>query len=326
MDIPHRRFFLSARFDTILLAICAAGMLSGCSIAMALNGHADPDFSHVQVGSRQEDIQRELGKPVATSERGNGMREETYKYEIGNSHNPGRATVYGYVLLATLGIAEPILSLIELFQGSDEETRVVYDGSNRALEISGYRPPAASAALVAAQEAQQSFHKYSSSSNNGEAHPTRLENPDTVVSAVDLKLKDLVGRLASRMRSEGITRVAVLPVQDASGKDNLAFGNYLTEKLTVKLHEENVGKVIERTQLTKVTQEIAQTHAGAFDEGSVMRIGKLLGVEAVVTTIFADVGQASIEVTSKLVRVETGEILGAGSTALSRSSVERMLR
>lgn len=325
MNDSCQRYALIDLFRTALFGICAMGMLSGCSITMALNGHLDPDFSHVQVGSSQEEIQHELGKPVATSDRTDGRREETYQYEIGNSHNPGRATVYGYVLLLTFGVAEPILSLIEVFQGSDEETRVVYDRNNKAVEISGYRPPAASAALIAAQEAQSKFHKYSAGSSNGEEQLGHLENAEVILSSVDAKLKELASRLALRMREEGITRVAVLPVQDTSGRENGAFGNYLTEKLTVKLHEENVGKVVERTQLTRVTQEIVQTHAGAFDEGSVMRIGKLLGVEAVVTTIYADLGQSSIDVTSKLVRVETGEIVGAGTTALPRSAVQRML-
>lgn len=325
MNTSRQGSSITDHFGPVIWGICAISLLSGCSIAMALNGHPDPDFSHVQAGSTQEEIQHELGVPVTSVDRGNGRREETYRYEIENSHNPGRATVYGYVLLATIGIAEPILSLIEVFQGSNEETRVVYDENNRAVDISGYRPPAASAALLAAQEAQAAIQKSSASSSNGQGQSTRSENPDSVVASVDVKLKELAIRLGSRMREEGIARVAVLPAQDTSGKENQALGNYLTEKLTVKLHEEKVGKVIERTQLTRVTQEIAQTHGGAFDEGSVMRIGKLLGVEAVVTTIYADLGQSSIEITSKLVRVETGEILGASAAVVPRSAVERMI-
>jgi hypothetical protein len=74
-----------------------------------------------------------------------------------------------------------------------------------------------------------------------------------------------------------------------------------------------------------MTQELSLTHSGSFDEESAMRIGNLLGVEAVVSTLYADVGQSSIEVNSKIVRVETGEILGVGTTALPRVAVERML-
>jgi hypothetical protein len=74
-----------------------------------------------------------------------------------------------------------------------------------------------------------------------------------------------------------------------------------------------------------MTQELALTHSGSFDEESAMRIGNLLGVEAVVTTLYADVGHSSIEVNSKVVRVETGEILGVGTTAFPRVAVERML-
>jgi len=114
-------------------------------------------------------------------------------------------------------------------------------------------------------------------------------------------------------------------VRDALGNESQALGSYLTEKLTAKLHEENVARIVERSQLAKVTQELYLTHTGGFDEDSAMNIGNLLGVEAVVSTLYADLGASSIEVNSKLVHVETGEILGVGTTALPRSAIERML-
>ena len=56
-----------------------------------------------------------------------------------------------------------------------------------------------------------------------------------------------------------------------------------------------------------------------------MNIGHLLGVEAVVTTLYADLGSSSLDVTSRIVRVETGEILGVGTVILPRGALERLL-
>lgn len=75
-----------------------------------------------------------------------------------------------------------------------------------------------------------------------------------------------------------------------------------------------------------VTNELALNYSGNFDESTVMKIGKLLGTEAVVTTSYADLGQLTIEVNSTLLSVETGEILGVGTAALPRNALERMLR
>jgi hypothetical protein len=88
---------------------------------------------------------------------GEGKSEVTYSYQVGNSPNPGRSAVNGYIDLYTLGLAEPILTIIELIQGDDVETRVVYGPDLRAIEIRGYTPPAPSAELKAAQEEQDKY-------------------------------------------------------------------------------------------------------------------------------------------------------------------------
>jgi hypothetical protein len=67
---------------------------------------------------------------------------------MGNSPNTGRAWVNFYVDLYTFGLAEPILTVIELLQGHDEETRIVYGSDNRLLEIHGYTPPPVSKVVI----------------------------------------------------------------------------------------------------------------------------------------------------------------------------------
>ena len=132
-------------------------VLSGCSIAMALHGNKEPNFEHIKVGAPKEEIEFEFTQPGTVKDLGNGKTEVTYKYEMGNSPNPGRATAHGVIDLYTLGLAEPILTLIELYQGHDEETRIVYDPDNKALEILGYTPPPLSAEMKVAEEEQEKY-------------------------------------------------------------------------------------------------------------------------------------------------------------------------
>jgi len=146
---------MTMKIITTVCGLYAMLILSGCSIAMALHGDKEPDFEHVKVGMTKEEIDFEFNQPGTVKDLGDGKTGVTYKYEVGNSPSPGRATVNGYVDLYTLGLAEPILTLIELFQGNDVETEIVYGPDKRVLEIHGYTPPSPSEELKAAQEEQE---------------------------------------------------------------------------------------------------------------------------------------------------------------------------
>lgn len=124
---------------------------------MALHGNKEPNFEYIKVGATKEEIDFEFNQSGTSKGLGDGKTQVTYKYEVGNSPNPGRATVNGYVDLYTIGLAEPILTLIELFQGNDVETEIVYGPDQRVLEIHGYIPPPPSAELKAAQEEQDKY-------------------------------------------------------------------------------------------------------------------------------------------------------------------------
>ena len=77
---------------------------------------------------------------------------------MGNSPNPGRATMWGYAWLTIIGIlGEPIYSLIELNMGDDQETRIVYGPDNKVLEIHGYTPPPVSKVVIEAEDSQEKY-------------------------------------------------------------------------------------------------------------------------------------------------------------------------
>jgi hypothetical protein len=258
---------------------------------MALHGHPEPNFDTLQVGATREEVEREFGKPVTSKDLDDGKREDMYRYEMGNTSNPGRAAVYGYAYLTIIGIlGEPIYSLIELLQGHEEETKVVYSRDDGVLETSGYRPPPPSAALQAAEEGQRKFVKAPPPSRASGGDSTSFRNPERAQKSIDTKFGELAHRLSTSLKSHGVVRVAVLPALDVAEKKNKPFCNYVTEKLTAPLHEQGAATVVERSQLSKVIQELALTRVGGFDEDSAMKIGRLLGVDAVVTTLFADLG------------------------------------
>jgi hypothetical protein len=134
-------------------------MLSGCSVAMALHGNQEPNFDAFEVGSTRKQVEIQLGTPLSSTSRTDGTKEDTYKYEMGNSPNGARATLYFYYDVFTFGLAEVLFTPIELFQGHDEETKIVYGSDDRVLDIKGYTPTPPSPELKAAREAQAQYIK-----------------------------------------------------------------------------------------------------------------------------------------------------------------------
>lgn len=148
---------MSNKLPSIVVMVFIGLANMGCSIAMALNGHQEPNFDAFEVGSSRKQVEIQLGTPVSSTMIEEGKKEDTYKYEMGNSPNGARATAYFYYDLVTIGLAEPILSLIEVFQGHDEYSHVVYSPDDRVVRISGYRPPPPTPEMKAAQEEQAKY-------------------------------------------------------------------------------------------------------------------------------------------------------------------------
>jgi len=149
---------MAIKIMTTMCGLYAILVLSGCSIAMALSGHPEPNFDYIKVGATREEVEFEMGAPASVQALPDGKQEATYKYEMGNTVNAGRATVWGYAWLTIIGIlGEPIYSLIELNQGHDEETKIIYGPDNRALALSGYTPQPMSAEMKVAQTEQEKY-------------------------------------------------------------------------------------------------------------------------------------------------------------------------
>lgn len=162
----------------MLCGVYALLTLSGCSIAMAMIGDKEPDFEHIKVGATKEEIDFEFNQLGTLKELGDGTTEVTYKYSMGNSPNAARAAIYGYYDLATLGFAEPVFTVIELFVGHNEETSVVYGANNRALQITGYTPPPLSLEEKAALVEQDKYvRKRPVSRSDQTPVPATEENP-----------------------------------------------------------------------------------------------------------------------------------------------------
>jgi outer membrane protein assembly factor BamE (lipoprotein component of BamABCDE complex) len=124
---------------------------------MALHGTPEPNFDAFEVGSTRKQVEIQLGTPTSSKPLEDGKREDTYRYEMGNSSNGGRAAMNFYIDLATLGIWELPGTIIEGMMGHKEESIIVYGADDKVLAIKGYRPPEPSPEFNAAREAQDKY-------------------------------------------------------------------------------------------------------------------------------------------------------------------------
>ncbi|MBN2281404.1 MAG: hypothetical protein JXQ65_12560 [Candidatus Marinimicrobia bacterium] len=111
--------------------------------------------------------------------------------------------------------------------------------------------------------------------------------------------------------SESLT-IAVLEFY-GSDDHSIQLGPTIADELTVRLFNAKKFKVIERQLLNKVIEEQRLSLSGHLDEQSVKSIGKILGVDAIVTGTFSRIND-QVNLYARLISTETGEIFSVAKT------------
>ena len=151
-----------------------------------------------------------------------------------------------------------------------------------------------------------------------------------VHSQLEQQLAALATQLAAEFSAHQVNRVAVLPFENTTGQKTDSLGTYLAEKITHLLFAKRPATVVERTFLDKVVNEIVRGYSGQFDEGSLKKVGRLLNADTLIVGSYTRLTNGMTEVMARAVSVETGEIVGAGSTTIATNlipnipSAERM--
>ena len=123
------------------VALFVLGTIPGCSVGMALSGDENPDLSAIKVGATRGEVELHLGPPIETKTGRNGMRIDTYEYEIGDEPSAGRAVAHGVADVVTLGLWELVGTPIEAVQGETYRTTITYDSKDRVRHIATEKAP-----------------------------------------------------------------------------------------------------------------------------------------------------------------------------------------
>ncbi len=135
-------------------------------------------------------------------------------------------------------------------------------------------------------------------------------------ASIDIQLNRLTNQLIKSLSEEKKSKIAIMEFPDLHGNVS-ELGKFIPEELTTRLFLTRRFDVVERSLLNKVLEEQNLGMTGLVDVSSAARVGKMLGVEAIVTGTITDLGQ-SIRINARVIATET-----AGVFAVSSVSIEK---
>jgi hypothetical protein len=118
-----------------LTVIASLGLLSACSVGMAMSGSRNPDLGAIKVGAARGEVELHLGSPIRSASLDDGGRVDIYAYEVGNEPSAGRAVGHGVMDVLTLGLWKVFGTPIEGFQGEKHQATITYDQNDRVVDI-----------------------------------------------------------------------------------------------------------------------------------------------------------------------------------------------
>ena len=113
--------------------------------------------------------------------------------------------------------------------------------------------------------------------------------------------------------------IAVVPFSYIEAKaDPYNAGTIISERLTNRIVKLKTYKVIDRQNLEKVLGEQKLQASGVVDNETAKSLGKILGVDAIITGTLMDMPNNRVEVNIKLIKTETAEILTTASMTVEK--------
>lgn len=133
-----------------------------------------------------------------------------------------------------------------------------------------------------------------------------------VASAADIhrELEDIAKRLTTRIEETGRTKIAVADFTDLNGNVS-QLGRFISEEVSTNMVVSARGfSVIDRNHLRTILKEQKLSMSGLMDPENQKKLGKILGVDALVLGSITPFGE-SYRVTFKVVATDTAQVITA---------------
>jgi len=143
--------------------------------------------------------------------------------------------------------------------------------------------------------------------------------------AYENEIENLSSEMTVNIANAGKKTVAVVDFTDLQGNVT-ELGRFLAEEFSVALAGSGKGfEVVDRTHLKSIITEHKLSTTGLIDPQTVRKLGKIAGVEALITGTITPFGD-SIRLSVKVLDTETAKMISASSGNIARTkAIEELL-
>ncbi len=152
---------------------------------------------------------------------------------------------------------------------------------------------------------------------------TMFMQVNLAVAASNLEegVKQLAEQISKNMQEKQSKKIAIIDFSDLNGNVT-ALGQFMAEELTTQLFMIAPGKfeVVERRQLLKLVEELSLGQMGLIEEKSLKEMGRVLGVDAIVTGSMTDLGN-TVKINSRMIAVESAKVVAVAAAEIQKTGV-----
>jgi len=141
----------------------------------------------------------------------------------------------------------------------------------------------------------------------------------------DQQLQILSKDIAVKIDAAGKKKVAVVDFSDLQGNIT-ELGRYISEEMSISMVENAKGfTMVDRNHLKTIMKELKLGLTGVLDATTTKEIGKITGVDALITGSITPLGDV-IKLSVKVLDTQTADIIAAGRIELPKTkSIEALL-
>ena len=154
--------------------------------------------------------------------------------------------------------------------------------------------------------------------------PYQKTDTEPTIAGLESGIDDLGNQITENFAEGQEPILIVLDFADEEGRIT-GLGRFLAEELLHYLHQDKKWRVIERRYLDKTMKEIRFGMSGLVEDETAKSVGKIVGADAILTGSYIQLG-GKVKVQSRIVEVETGNILATGSIQIQKSEVASLMR
>ena len=137
-------------------------------------------------------------------------------------------------------------------------------------------------------------------------------------------IQDIAKAMTVAAAARQVKRVAVMPFTAPRGAGSFS-GAIVSERLVIQILARGELDLVERRFLDKILEEQRLGVFGIMDQDTVKTLGKVLGVDAILTGTIVELKGDRVEVNARLIHTETAQVLAADTVRVAKDWEERSI-